>query len=554
MQPKVIIESMKIKLADQVSQSCRHLLSEINRDPASSTYGCFDRRYWAWKMVDFPEATFQRNLANLAWYSENEVNLPNRQMIKDAVIAGLRYTAHIQHRDGSFDQAYPNERSFGATGFLLPDLIKAYVNTSERCSHEDKELIESMLRRASDFLCRNNEQHGLISNHLAGAALGLRLSFDLFQEQKYKDKYEQLVAFILKNQSSEGWFPEYGGADPGYQTLCMHYLSQIYRLAPSQELKNGLQSSLDFLQFFIHPDGSFGGEYGSRRTEIYYPGGIALLADEFPLAASIDRFMRDSIEEQTTVSLVDIDMGNIAPLLSSSIQALENIYHTRPAGKLPFESERVIKEFKKAGIILVGNPCYYSILSASNGGVLKIFNKKTRRLIEDDCGALAETSNGLLISTQSTKMNRLFSFERLIYKGKSNFSVVNYQKSTPFNYLILRLLNLSVMRIRFFNEIIKKFMVSWLIRTDNRIPLVRERKIVFRGHQVSIHDQYILLGKLRLKSISHAGKFNSIHMASSRYFSGWTIDGHLQPLDHLTLIQNGRLDISRTLEFSQEYA
>jgi len=46
---------MKISLSDQVNITCRHLLSEINRDPSSSTYGCFDRRYWAWKLTDFPE-------------------------------------------------------------------------------------------------------------------------------------------------------------------------------------------------------------------------------------------------------------------------------------------------------------------------------------------------------------------------------------------------------------------------------------------------------------------------------------------------------------------
>ena len=103
-----------MKLVDQVHQSCRHLLSEINRDHVMPTYGCFDRRYWAWKLVDFPEATFQRNLANLAWYADNLDDLIDRSLVQDYVIAGLRYTARIQHRNGSFDQAFPFERSFGA--------------------------------------------------------------------------------------------------------------------------------------------------------------------------------------------------------------------------------------------------------------------------------------------------------------------------------------------------------------------------------------------------------------------------------------------------------
>ena len=150
--------------------------------------------------------------------------------------------------------------------------------------------------RAADFLIRSSEQHSLISNHLAGAALGLFKAGELFQEKRYSDHGQFLLNSILTNQSTEGWFPEYGGADPGYQTLCMHYLAQIYIIKPSPELKLALGKSLGFLKYFAHPDGTFGGEYGSRRTEIYYPGGIALLASEFPDAASLNRYMLSSIE------------------------------------------------------------------------------------------------------------------------------------------------------------------------------------------------------------------------------------------------------------------
>jgi hypothetical protein len=82
----------------------------------------------------------------------------------------------------------------------------------------------------------------------------------------------------------------------------MYYLAQVYRLAPSERLRASLQASLEFLQYFVQPDGSFGGEYGSRRTEIYYPGGIALLGDEFPLAAAMSVRMLDAIEHRRTTT------------------------------------------------------------------------------------------------------------------------------------------------------------------------------------------------------------------------------------------------------------
>ena len=104
--------------------------------------------------------------------------------------------------------------------------------------------------------------------------------------------------------------------------------------------------------------------------------------------------MLESIENLSTVTLLDIDMGNLAPLLSSSIRVLDCDIPNKSAGKLPFELDKVNKEFKEAGILVVGYPRYYAVLGASNGGVLKIFDKPTKRLVEDDGGALAETASG----------------------------------------------------------------------------------------------------------------------------------------------------------------
>ncbi len=102
---------------DQMNESVgflvRRILSMQDRDPYSSTRGCFDRRFWAWKLVDFPEATFQRNAAALAnlWSSPWSPHYHDDQILA-SVIAGMEYAAVIQHKDGSFDQAFPFERSY----------------------------------------------------------------------------------------------------------------------------------------------------------------------------------------------------------------------------------------------------------------------------------------------------------------------------------------------------------------------------------------------------------------------------------------------------------
>lgn len=516
---KVIIDIMKINLDEQVRQACRHLLSEINRDPASPTYGCFDRRYWAWKLADFPEATYQRNLANLAWYMRNCGDDAEPVTIRETIIAGLLFTARIQHRDGSFDQAYPFERSFGATGFLLPDLIKAYKAVKKYSGEIEKSRIEDSLKRSAGFLCRSAERHGLISNHLAGASLGLLMAADLFNQSNFKDHAQQLLDLVLMNQSPEGWFPEYGGADPGYQTLCVHYLAQIYRLLPSAELKSTLIRSLDFLQYFVHPDGSFGGEYGSRRTEVYYPGGIAHLSMDFPIASAIHGYMKKSIENLTTVTLVDIDLGNMAPLLSSTLLSMEATQENDADLYMPFERDEQARVFRDAGIAIRGTNRYYAILGASNGGVLKVFDKRSKKIAYDDCGALVEFDSGKQASTQFTNIkNRLKEVENRIICDTSFYRVTQSQP-TPWNILVLRCMNLTVMRFSFLNEWIKKMLVDLLVKPARPIPLRREREVGFQKDEVLIRDSFYRTSNIKIEKMRQGIKFNSIHMASSRYYS-----------------------------------
>ena len=172
----------------QVLMACRRLLSEGNRDPYSPAYGCFDRRFWGWKSVDFPEATLQRNAYPLAWLFQHPDSRfeVKADILTEAVLAALSFSASIQHRDGSFDQAFPHEHSFGATAFLLHSLLEAFRAVRETRPAEFSIAIENCLQRAAGFLCHHEEQHGCISNHLAGAALSLRTAGDYFDEPRYR--------------------------------------------------------------------------------------------------------------------------------------------------------------------------------------------------------------------------------------------------------------------------------------------------------------------------------------------------------------------------------
>jgi hypothetical protein len=506
----------------QVLQACRRLLSEGNRDPYSPAYGCFDRRFWGWKSVDFPEATLQRNAYPLAWLFQHPDSRfkVEADILAEAVRAALRFSSSIQHRDGSFDQAFPHEHSFGATAFMLHSLLEAFRAVHATRSTEFSIATENCLQRAAGFLCRHEEQHGRISNHLAGAALSLRAAGDYFDEPRYRKRSNELIGQVMASQSTEGWFPEYEGSDPGYQTLCLYYLAKIHQLHPDHRLKAALERAVEFLSWFAHPDGTFGGEYGSRRTAIFYPGGLAILAREIPLAGRLLRFMMESIEEGRTVTLNDVDAANIAPVLENYIAVLDadRVDQAEENTLLPCQTAAARRDFAEAGIYVRGTDRYYALCGVSNGGVIKVFDRRQKKAIWNDGGYVGQTSAGEYITTQVTDLVRPCTLTESGIRVKAAFHLQPRRSPAPAAFVLLRLLNLTVMRSIRLGNYIKKRLVNFLITAKRQVPLSLTRTIEFGAETITVTDK--INGRLPLRWIACGRPFVAIHMASARYFEG----------------------------------
>ena len=504
-------------IEQQVTDTCRRLLSEQNKDPYSKTYGCFDRRYWAWKLVDFPEATYQRNVYPLAWLYSKTTDPSKKRMLAESVIAGLRYSFSIQHKDGSFDQAFPNEHSWGATAFLLNSLVEAYCIIKDECDEDLRKIIGVGLRKAANFLCKHDEMHGFIANHVAGAALALFELSDYFNDEKYEARAKELLDRVILGQSDEGWFPEYQGADPGYQTLCFYYLTKVHSIRPNEALSFALKKAIEFLAAFIHPDGTFGGEYGSRRTSIYYPGGIATMGQNNNLASAITHFMLRSISEGKTITLKDVDIGNIAPIISNYIELLNCKLKNAQATQLPWQDNNYYKVFHKAGICVRSTHKYYAVIGMSNGGVIKCFDKEKKRLINSDFGYVGTMINGKFITTQMTNLKTQNVVSKNQIKIETPFYLMNRVMPTPDKFLVLRLLNLTVMRFLRIGNAIKRKIVKRLINTQKEVPLSLSRTIKFESNCIVMSDKISMKKDLEIKSLEHGRPFLGIHMASAGY-------------------------------------
>ncbi len=501
--------------AMQIEKVLPRILALGDTDTLSPTYGLMDRQYWAWKLIDFPNATFQGAVNGLSVLLEDGHLAEEAQTraILSRITAMFAGVGRITRRDGSLEEAMPFERSYCVTALVAFDMLKALEQKKVAAHLKDHFNAPAMIAPLISFLIGSDESHGMISNHLATAAAALHLWHAREGDNAAKAKGDALIARILERQSPEGWFVEYGGADPGYQTLCLSHLVETAHITDSDELWQAMGRSLEFLNYFVHPDGSLGGLYASRNTRVYYPAGIAALAERFPLAYAINRRMQASITASTTVPLAAIDGPNLMPLFNNYCAALREKEHTDSSKTIATSSPgNFRKEFKHAGIVVDKGARHYTIASTRKGGV--VYHWRQAETVVIDAGLVVEDERGRRFTSQSDATDNEVIIEGNAISIKGELRLYNHPLPDAFRFLILRTLSLTVMRVPPLNALIKKLLASFLMRPHKTSAGAFQRTITL-GEALSISDEWT---NQNLRRLTIESPFSVIHMASQGYW------------------------------------
>lgn len=506
----------------QIERMMPRLLALFDTDHTAATYGMGDRSYWAWKLMDFGNGTFQgaaHGLARLLSSGLLPANLSENATLRriDALFHGAR---HLARQNGSLEEAFPYESSFCVTALVAFDLLTAVELLADRIARDERNRWIDTVRRLISFLSRSDEYHAVISNHLATAAAALLKWTQLTGEPGY-DRGRVILARLLNEQSGEGWFREYEGADPGYQTLCLYYLADIHVRHPELLLLEPLRRSMRFLWHFAHPDGSFGGHYGSRNTRFYYPAGIEALARELPEAACLAAAMRWSIAEQRTVVLETMDEPNLVPMFNaycwsaSLIQEQKTRAPLTDVPVLPCRDKDVWrKQFPGAGLVIDKGVGHYTVVSWHKGGVCYHYSVRDN-LYRIDTGVVIRSGRGKLFSTQAyERNNELTEYgDRLVVT--SRFTAMRRLLPGPLQFALLRLLSMTLLRIPSAALWIKAALVRLLITGKRTVP-VRNRRTIDLGPALVIADEVEKGDGYERVEVSHP--FSAIHMASQGYW------------------------------------
>ncbi len=394
-------ESLRRAYLDAAWPHIPRLLGAIDRNPYRPTYGCLDRQYWHYRTAAFPSEMYQEGALPLALAFTAE--LPGNRWrgnprVCELAVAALRFSAKSSHRDGSCDDYYPYERALGAAVFSFQAATRAY----QLLGLDDAEVLAWLKRRA--HWLADHDESGRLTNHHAVAALGLLRLAQITGEEEYRRLARRRIDLVLGWQSTEGWFEEYGGADPGYQTVTIDALAKCRRALGDGSLDEPLGRAVAFARGFLHPDDSFGGEYGSRGTYHFYPHGMELLAAGDPNAAALANGFLRSLRSGTAADFSDDRL--FAHRLGNLIEAYLDWSPTAPSAAAP-ETPRT-QWFPGAGLLVHRATGAHTIVSAARGGVVKRF--AADRPPVTDAGLILETTDGRIAVSQSHGLSRAVEF------------------------------------------------------------------------------------------------------------------------------------------------
>lgn len=505
-----------------IMQDAERMLSLEDRNLCSSTRGCFDRAYWHYKTLsDFPSATYQQPLLGLALLYTN--NFEGNSYYKNKnlfswIEAGLLWWKKIQHKDGSFDEWFLYERSFCATAFTAWSVAETVLLLKDELSQESLSLLIEGLCRAGDWLSKNN--NSLASNQMLAAILALRGIWQLTKNERYKEALIEKKKLLFLKQDSEGWFPEYGGVDFGYSFLQLDLLAYYYEKTQDSEAVAVANKLIDFMHWFVGPDGKIGPELGSRNTQHIFFYGLEKFSSQNKKAANmLYRILGGYKGHLSTMGLI-LDDKYTAYFYFNSL-----VFYTLQMNdeKALEDSEKVAEGytqvFNHAKLCVIKGNNYFCVVSGFWNGVMRLYHAGRLTHIHGGYNACLRgrrVSNLAQVSVANISANSQHTVE---ITGKNEFVFLENNQLIHSIFLCFKLFSHAFLRIPFISRVFTRWLKSKRIYCLKKAGIFAERNIVISDKGIFIKD--VLSNKTRssLDEIVRGLHGFALHSPSASFFS-----------------------------------
>ena len=539
--------------AERALPDVARLLTFLDRNPLSPTYGCFHRDYWLYKTSDFPDQVRQFAALSLALVYRHDFPgnvYKGRDPVREWTVAALEHWARNQHSDGSFDEFYPFERGWsGPTAFITYSAAECLILLEGEVPAAAQGRIMEAIERAARFLARGDREGDTLANHHATTCLALWKAHKLTGDPALKAAFERAFeVFLGYHDRAEGWSLEYDGADPGYLTSTVSFLAKIYQDLPDARIREVLEQSADFCSYFVFPDGHFSGALGSRNTQHFYPHGFEILAGTLPIAAAVAERTLQSLDEGWLVPPGVMSDRYVDERIPELLQSYLDYTPRGDLDPLPFERDPFTEYFPKSRVFAGCRGGHYVVANLAKGGVVKVFDRYRQKLLFNDGGAQGWLEGGGMITTQWISPN----FE--CSAGDDGFQVSGRMQAVPSNKVFTLFSNLLFRSVLLllgwspkFCHFLKARIRAALIQGRRSVPVTFRRRLNMDGDHVTLNDEYAVLGSARLTGLRLGGEFFVRYVPQSRFFQAHELESRSLELDGPAL---ARLNGGETLKLT----
>ncbi|MEO0407799.1 MAG: hypothetical protein AAF289_10650, partial [Cyanobacteria bacterium P01_A01_bin.135] len=290
----------------------------------------------------------------------------------------------------------------------------------------------------------------------------------------------------------------------------------------SSSLKDAIAKAVLLTAHFIHPDGSYGGEYTSRNTYNFFPHGYELVGRWLPEALSInDRFLQGLAQDRGACYADDHIVGHHT---WSYLLAWRDFVRERPGvplpqGRLWLPEARILVERQ-------GDTTLYVALN--KGGAFKLF-RGDRLVVSDTQLSLRVRTGG---DVKNAVGHLVGHYPVQVEPGQATVSGslgwAKQTQMTPLKLMVLRAVTLSLGR--FFPNLVRRILQKVLITGKTAAPFEFERRFAWRQGKWEITDRVTTDRWEPVVSAGIAPDQTSIYVVMSRTYQ----PGQLQPWLDLT--------------------
>jgi len=388
---------------DHITPSLHRLLGELDRSPGSFLEGSFHRGAWLYRFAgDFHPATLQCAVYPLArlWTETGRRNPYHRnEEILRLLRGALTFTASRQNANGSFPEWYPGQPSFCATAYLSAYLSEILLLPGDPPGSAGRREILAALDRSAAWMAAGNGSHP--GNQSSAALLAIHNCATLIGSRWNRPR-DRFLERLLSGRSREGWSSEYGGPDPGYESLTLDFLTRCSDRG-LEGVREAIRSGLEFVDATVLPDGSCPSSLSWRGTNFVVPYAAERWSVEDPAARRLARRIRRAASEGRIPTPLTTD-GRYAAhfFLPSYVDA-----HFRCSDGIGEDAEaaRPPAHLQEGGIRAVCGGAFRVHLQENRGG-FAIFSNALDRTVWSGHTYSLRSSRGIFLPSRTENLRR----------------------------------------------------------------------------------------------------------------------------------------------------